>query len=53
MFVTNSVDRRAKSEYSFGKLLNSARVLSVKRFGMEENVAEKLTKGVAKWNTLN
>ena len=28
-------DRRAKSEYSFGKLLNSAHVLSVKRFGME------------------
>ena len=33
--VTNSVDRGAKSEYSFGKLLNSVRVLSAKRFGME------------------
>ena len=32
------MDRRAKLEYSFGKLLNSVRILSAKCFGMEENM---------------
>ena len=34
--VANYIDSRAKSEYSFGKLLNSAHVLSAKYFGIEE-----------------
>ena len=36
--VTNSVDRRTESEYSFGKLLTSAHSLSAKCFGIEENM---------------
>ncbi len=39
------LDRRAKMEYSFGKLLNSARALSVKRFGMEENMIKLMEGG--------
>ena len=39
------LDRRAKLEYSFGKLLNSARALSVKRFGMEENMIKLMEGG--------
>ena len=36
--VTNFVDRRTESEYSFGKLLTSAHSLSAKCFGIEENM---------------
>lgn len=36
--VTNFVDGRTESEYSFGKLLTSAHSLSAKCFGIEENM---------------
>ncbi len=43
-FGTNSADRRAKLEYSFGKLLNSARVLSAKCFGVEVKMNKNIYK---------